>query len=525
MGLPSTDRELVKRGGLAAFVKLAWHQVEKGTKLTWEPHMQLICDHYQAVLDGDLTRLVVNVPPGFSKSLLTNVFLLSFDWGPNRHPERKYMFLSYAEKIMYRDAKRCRDLINGTWYQERWGAGTEYNVRIDEGDRAAAMFFVNNMSGCRFATTIDGQATGQHADIQICDDPVKPADIQKGGDEARVLLEDVNFAWTNTFASRSTDQQTFRRILIMQRLHHMDLAQHCIDKGYQALILPMEFDPDRAYVSKWGSDWRTYEGELLAAGRFPQSVVDGLKTDYTPLDYESQFQQNPTASEGAIFLEDFFAQRWETPMLNTLHGWTLSVDCSNKKHNKADFFVAQVWGQWDSRRFALVDQARARISFGQGVGVIRSLREKWPQVHRVIIEDKANGTATIDTLQAEWADVVPINPKGGKDARAKSVEHLYRSNCVWHPPDHLAPWMKKYVIEHLQFPMGAHDDQVDCGTQALIDLGNKAGGRHLKEKLEKIAAKTHVGGVRSPLMSGLARRLVGLNLTPGQRATKYFGQS
>lgn len=426
---------------------------------------------------------------------------------------------------MIRDAERCRDLINSVWFQERWGVGTEYNLHIPKGDRAAALYFVNHMAGSRFATTIDGQATGMHADIQICDDPIKPADIQKGGDEARQKLEDVNFAWTNTFASRTANAKTFARILIMQRLHHMDLAAHCIERGYQALVLPMEFDPDRAYTSKWGDDWRTYEGELLAPLRFPQDVVDARRADYTPLDYEAQYQQNPTAAQGALFMAEYFEQRWELPMLRTLRNWVLSVDCTNKSTKKADFFVCQVWGQWDPRRFALVDQTRARVNFSGGVDAIKAMREKWPQVGKIYIEEKANGIATIETLQSEWGDDVEgIDPKGGKEARANSVEKHLRNGCVWYPPDNLAPWMKKYVVEHLQFPMGSNDDQVDCSSQALIKIANKLGGVQLAEKLQKIAKKTHVAGVRNPLLASLQRRVVGVRLTNQQRAVKYFGQ-
>lgn len=447
--------------------------------------MQIICDHYEAALRGEIRRLVVNIPPGFSKSLITNVFLPAYDWGPGECPGRKYIYTSYSDEVSLRDGRRCRDLVNSEWYQERWGAGTPHNLTIDKGERAAEGFFVNNSSGQRYATTMKGQVTGQHAHIRVCDDPIKPLDIQEGGESARELLDFVNRTWDQTFSNRSADPLNDVEILIMQRLHHLDLAGALLDRGYVGLILPMEFEPDRAYKSKWGSDWRKTAGEPLSQLRFPASVIAEKKRIHTPRDYEAQFQQRPSPEDGSMFLRAYFAQRW-TQLPPGLSRWLISVDASLKEKKDSDYFVAQVWAQRGPAAFYLVDQMRDRVGFAGGVGIIKMLRNKWPNVKGCLIEDKANGTAIIQTLQGIMSGVVAVNPMGGKDARAGSVEYLYRAMNVWFPADEVAPWMPQFVNEHISFPVGAHDDSVDCATQALIEYSGKNRPRILKQAMENV---------------------------------------
>lgn len=442
--------------------------------------MELICSHYEAVSRGEIKDLVVNVPPGMSKSLITNCYWPA--WDTIAHPERKWIFTSYDEDLSLRDAGRCKDLIQSEWFQERWGVA-HGGVNVIGGDKAAKGYWTTTGGGSRFSTMMGGAVTGFHAHFLVCDDPLKPADIQAGGDPAREKLEKCAVRWDQTFSSRSADPATFAKVIIMQRLHHTDLAGVAIRRGAVALVLPMEFEPHRRYESEWGSDWRTEEGELLAPKRFPREVVEERKKLLSLRDYAAQYQQRPSPEDGAVFLREYFSRRWR--QLPKMSRMLLSVDASLKGSKKADFFVCQCWGMKSTTEFYLIDQMKLRTGFWGGLEVIKNMRKKWPTINQVIVEDKANGTAIIETLQKAMTGVLPINPRGGKESRANAAEPLYRANC-WFPADEIAPWMDEYISSHLAFPVGEHDDEVDASTQAVLFLQSKTYHGVRKQAMENV---------------------------------------
>lgn len=471
MGSPSTDRELVKRFGFWKYCQLAWEHIPLETHCVWEPHMRLVCDHYQALMRGELPEndLVVNVPPGLSKTVLTTILLPTWDWGANEHPERRYIIASYSEDLVTRDGWRTRDLMLSEWWQERWGEKVGGPTIVD-GTRAAKTFFTTTKNGMRLATTMNGQVTGFHGHVLIVDDPLKPKDIQAGGDAAREKLEKCNELWDQTFSSRTAEPETFKRIVIMQRLHYGDLAGLLMKRGARALVLPMEFEPNRAYESQWGSDWRTQAGELLAPQRFPARVVATRKLENSLRDYATQYQQRPSPEDGSLFLRDFFSRRWD--ILPPMSKWIISVDATFKETKKSDFCVVQCQGMRDPTNFYLIDQARRRAGFYDAINMVATMKKKWPSVSTILVEDKANGSAIVEALKRIYTGVTAITPEGGKEARANRCEPLYREN-VWFPSDRISPWMEEYIEEHTAFPAGENDDMVDCSTQGFTWLSTK----------------------------------------------------
>ena len=72
---------------LSEFVRQSWHIIEPGQKYVHGWHIDFICEHLEAItygleVDGQAyNRLLINVPPGTMKSLLTNVFWPAWEWG------------------------------------------------------------------------------------------------------------------------------------------------------------------------------------------------------------------------------------------------------------------------------------------------------------------------------------------------------------------------------------------------------------------------------------------------------------
>lgn len=112
------DRRKAK-GSFAEFVKMAWLELEPETPLVWNWHMQVVCDHLQALVEGKFlelglrNRLVINVPPGTSKSPLVSVLLQAWEWGPAGRPGMRYLSTAYNDGPVSRWAFR-------RWWAFRW---------------------------------------------------------------------------------------------------------------------------------------------------------------------------------------------------------------------------------------------------------------------------------------------------------------------------------------------------------------------------------------------------------------------
>ena len=147
----------------------------------------------------------------------------------------------------------------------------------------------------------------------------------------------------------------------------------------------------------------------------------------------------------------------------TIQSW----DCSFKDLDTSDYVVGQVWGRIGAR-FLLGDQIRERLDCPGTVKAVRGMREKWQGTMAILIEDKANGSAVIQMLSHEIPGILPVNPGGGKIARAQAISPLVEAGNIYLPHPDFAPWVNDFIEECVQFPNGAHDDQVDAMTQALL---------------------------------------------------------
>lgn len=520
MSSPSVDREQCRRKGLLEFVKRSWHLVE-ACDLHVEPHMELICRHLEACAyygtqsfridweteswshwvwkadpilytqaPGGIPYLVIAVPPGFSKSLLCMVFFPAWVW--TWCPQAKFITTSYGEDLALRDARRSFELMSSDWFRERWATPVEWStveVVIDGGDRASMGYYVNSAKGSRFSTPMGGRPTGRHAHFLLSDDPIKPDDLKLGGDSARDALAKAHYRWDAIFSNRSADAATFCRIIIAQRLHVEDLPGHAIEQGAVHLRLPMEFEPHEPYVSPWGDDWRTEDGELLAPVRFPPHVVE-LRRRITPArDWAAQYQQRPSPEAGAVFMREWFGL-FHAGSLAVGARLSLSIDASLKEGADKDPTVIQCWAQESPVRFMLLDQVSARMGFVDQLAAVHAMRARWPSVRQYLIEDKANGTAIVDTLKRQVPGVLALDPQGGKMARALATSPLWAAGNVWLPEARRAPWIGAYIEEHITFPVGKNDDQVDATSQYLLFASgryrggrNKAAARGIKSRL------------------------------------------
>lgn len=213
---------------LSHFVQGAWDVLEPTTDLLWNWHHDLICEYLTAAEQGEIRRLIINIAPRSTKSLLATV---SFpDWIWTKTPSARFLFGSYAETLSTKHSLLRRNLIESPWYQAGWG----HKFHLS-GDLNKKTEFANNKTGQMKAAGIKGSITGEGGDYIIIDDPHNPKGAESDADR-EATLQNFDLAWSN----RLNNKKTGRIILIMQRLHHQDLTGHLIAKnlGYEVVKIP-----------------------------------------------------------------------------------------------------------------------------------------------------------------------------------------------------------------------------------------------------------------------------------------------
>jgi hypothetical protein len=268
----------------------AWHVLEPSNPFIDGLHVRAICDHLQAVTEGRIQHLIINVPPGHAKSLLTAVFWPAWVW--ISHPEVRWLFSSYKEPLATRDSVRCRRLIESPWYQERWGE--RFQLADDQNEKAR---FENTQTGYRVVVP-KGSGTGERGDYVVVDDP-HSVDQAESDVERQSAIE----WWNGSMSTRLNDLTTGHKVVIQQRLHEADLTGDLLEKGgYELLCLPAEFDVERRCTTSIGwTDPRQECGELLWPARLTREVLEHQKATLGSYRYAGQYQQRPSPAEGGIF--------------------------------------------------------------------------------------------------------------------------------------------------------------------------------------------------------------------------------
>lgn len=465
MSLTATDllnaeREYCKRS-LASFARRAWHVLEPVAELKWGWALDAICLHLEAVTDGRITRLLMNVPPGSMKSLLTGVIWPAWEWGPRDLQELRYVGTAHEEQLAIRDSRRCRDLIKSDWYQALWPV--ELLADLD-GKRE----FGNQRRGIRAARSFTSM-TGVRGDRIILDDPIS---ADAANSEAK--LEAARIAFTETLPTRINNERS-AIIVISQRLNERDTSGVILSMGlpYCHLRIPMRFEAGNRCESAIGwRDPRTSDGELMFPERFSEQQVGELEVTLGSYGTAGQLQQRPAPRGGGIIATKWFGF-WE--VLPQLEFRFITADTAQKTSQQNDYSVLQAWARSTTGQAVAIDQIRGRWEAPE---LVQQARAFWlkhqadprPQAKAVPLrgfwcEDKVSGTGLIQTLRREGIPILPIQRNTDKISRAHDAAPFIESGNVLLPRS--AQWLSDFLAEVQSFPAGPHDDQVDPMFDAI----------------------------------------------------------
>ncbi|TMC48533.1 MAG: hypothetical protein E6J20_18680, partial [Chloroflexi bacterium] len=289
---PPTDAHPEIR--LHAFVEQAWRSLEPAVPFVASWHIGLLCEHLEAVSTGKLLEpnLLVNTPPGSSKSLIASVLWPAWVW--TWAPWTRWLTTSYDDGLALRDAVRTRRLMQTEWYRGQvslpWAFVGDQNVKGN---------YVNDRTGWRIATSIKGEVTGHHAHMVCVDDPHHVKKVESDAEREATLT-----IWREVFPSRVLPGGV--RVMIGQRTHEEDVTADWLAREGQDIHhieLKMEYEAPSAaarhpkgHVLAEGDqssprhgaactltgeshDQRTHEGDLLIPDRFPRAVIERRKIE------------------------------------------------------------------------------------------------------------------------------------------------------------------------------------------------------------------------------------------------------
>lgn len=460
--LVAIEREYCGRS-LANFIKRAWPHIDPQEYVHgW--HMDAIAEHLKACAKGEITRLLINVPPGTSKSTSTSVFFPAWLWGPFGWPGARFIGASYEQTLATRDNRKARALIGSEWYQRHWPV----EIVSDQNEKTG---FENTSQGFRQSCAVKSM-TGKRGDFIVWDDPLSP---EKAYSE--VERETANRVFAETLPTRLNDPKKSAIIIVMQRLHEDDVSGYILarDLGYEHLCLPMEYEPERHCKTSIGfSDPRKTEGELLFPGRFPADVVERDKAVMGSFAIAGQYQQRPVPREGGMFKHSWFNVVNAIPAgTEFVRGWDLAASTKSDSPWTAGVKI----GKTREGRFIIADARRERVTTPRafikatatqdGHGVFIS----YPQDPGQAGKDQARSIA-VDLAGYKFRSTPE---SGDKATRAEPLAAQAEAGNV----DILrGDWNAAFLDEICAFPFGKFMDQVDAASRAFNELAApKASGR------------------------------------------------
>lgn len=445
--------------GLHYFLRrFAWPALAPATPFVDNWHVGAICEHLEAVSRGQIRRLIINMPFRMLKSTIVSQAYPAWDW--IAHPSRQFLTAAYASDVAMRDAVDARRVIDSPAYQRAFG--DVFRLTTDQNVKTR---YENDKRGARTVTATGAAGTGFGGDIRIVDDPVSALKA----DSPVALAASIEW-WKGTMATRANDAAQGMVVVVHQRLNARDLTGYLLaeEKGWDHLVLPMRFDPALRKTTSLGwTDPRTVPGEVLHPKRTPEATVKELESTLGAYHKNAQLQQNPEPRGGIIFNRNHWRYYKELPGgLAGIDEIVISVDCTFKDLESSDFVAIQAWGRKGANEY-LLKRVKERLSFSATVMAVRAMHALYPQAIAILIEDKANGTAVIETLSGEIPGVLAIQPDGGKVPRAYAMQPTQEAGNVYLPDPSVDADIETFLTEASSFPASANDDEVDAMTQYI----------------------------------------------------------
>ena len=289
-GLRRAEYDALLRNDFALFAARCFHDLNPQAELAMNWHLEVIAAKLAAVRDGEIRRLIINLPPRHLKSLLASIAFPA--WCLGHDPSAQILCVSYAQDLSDKHARDCRSIMMNRWFQRI------FPTRLAS-DRQAVHEFVTTRQGYRLATSNGGVLTGRGADLILIDDPSKPEEAL-----STALRRACNEWYDHTLYSRLNDKRYGRIVIIMQRLHEDDLVGHVLaQEPWEVVSFPAIAEADEVHEIQtiWGPRcFRRQSGEALHPEREPLETLAHLRRTIGEYNFAGQYQQSPAPLGGGL---------------------------------------------------------------------------------------------------------------------------------------------------------------------------------------------------------------------------------
>lgn len=416
-------------------------------------HHEVMAEAFERVAKGELKRLIINMPPRHTKSEFASYLLPA--WFLGRYPDKKIIQTAHTAELAVGFGRKVRNLVNSKDFKRVFP-----NVSLQADSKAAGRWNTNK-GGEYFAIGVGGAVTGKGADLLIIDDPHS----EQEGASSDINVFNRTYEWY-TSGPRQRLQPNGSIVIVMTRWHQKDLTGQVID----------------ASIKRGGADqWEVIElpailpsGSPLWSEFWKLEELEALKAELPASKWMAQYQQDPTAEEGALVKREWWME-WEYQEPPQCEFIIQSWDTAFLKSERADYSACTTWGVFymeseDDGRFApnviLLDAYKERLEFPE---LKKLAMEKYNayKPDAFIVEAKAAGMPLIFELRQMGIPVQEYTPSRGNDkiSRVNAVSDLFASGVVWAPQTR---WAEEVIEEFAAFPNAEHDDLVDSSTQALL---------------------------------------------------------
>jgi predicted phage terminase large subunit-like protein len=422
------------------FVRYVWPGFIAGR------HHKIVAEKLEAVANGTLKRLIINMPPRHTKSEFASYLFPA--WLVGKRGDMKIMQATHTADLSIRFGRKVKTLMETEDYQEI------FDIRL-KSDSKAAYRWETDRGGEYYAAGVGGSIAGRGADLFIVDDPHSEQDAM-----SPAALE-AAWEWYQG-GPRQRLQPGGAIVVVMTRWSEMDLTAKLLKQSgmdpkadkWEVVEFPAIM-PDGSPL--WPEYWKLEE-------------LEGVKASISLQKWQAQYMQAPTADMSSIVKRSWW-KRWGNDKVPKLQYVMQSYDTAFLKNQTADFSAIQTWGVFHPTEdspasLILLDAKKGRWEFPELKRIAYEEFKYW-EPDTVLIESKAAGLPLTQELRQSGIPVVNFSPSRGNDkiSRLNAVAPLFESGLVWAPD---ASWAEEVIEETAAFPFGEHDDMVDAMTQALM---------------------------------------------------------
>ena len=480
------------------------------------PHQALIAEQLKQVVlyvetrgKEGCGRMLIETQPQVGKSLVaSNLFPA---WAMGNHPDWKFILTSFNDSRAQRNSKAVRDLVDSPKYRAVFGdlSSADAPVEISSDSRSAgAWSLAQPHLGAVLAAGVGGGITGQPANIILIDDPFKSREEAESLSR-RDLVDD----W---FESQvySRQQEGMAIILFHTRWNADDLAGRKIramvsnpradkwsilcmpalaleeteypanDEAQKALMNDGVFVPMKDPIGR-------NPGEALCPQMLSKETLESIRDNMSPYNWMSLYQQMPFVRSGGMFKRTWFQIADELPVdikfTRSLWYWDQAATQGNGDYSAGALMAVdqfrRVWvlevahGQWSSfeRRQEMKNSYLAAMKkFGTKLPTPQLWHQQDPASAGL---DSARDTNVF--LSGLPVHFEPVS--GDKEVRADPWSSALESMNVQILKSR---WNTGFINEHVLFPKGPNDDQVDAASSCY---------KRLTMKMEQQKAGSHQG--------------------------------